>query len=124
MSQGIPVVGTATGGTPEIVANGRNGLLYDGTSSDLAAKIERVASDHVLFRSLSEQALATAKERFTVERYVSEVHAVLEHVLRHSRRTSVGRETNVSPVPARVPAPKADPFLNPPFDPNNCDLYW
>jgi glycosyltransferase involved in cell wall biosynthesis len=130
MSQGIPVVGTATGGTPEIITNGRNGLLYDGTPEDLAAKIVQIAASPARYRQMSGHALEEARKRFNNERYVAEVYEVLESVLA-ARGQEMPQSSPaivsepVAAVPALAPAPaKPDPFLNPPLTPENCDLYW
>ncbi|EIQ00309.1 glycosyltransferase [Opitutaceae bacterium TAV1] len=88
MTQGIPVIGTATGGTPEIIADGHNGLLYDGRPEDLAAKIAQLAGNDADYRRLSRNALEDSKKRFTIDRYVEEIHGILGHVMRQAGRGS------------------------------------
>jgi glycosyltransferase involved in cell wall biosynthesis/SAM-dependent methyltransferase len=124
MTQGIPVVGNATGGTPEIITDGHNGLLYAGRPDELAAKITRLAGTSDDYRRLSENALADSKRRFTTERYVTEIYEVLEQVLAQTGADS-GASCPQPPCPPPVNPPSApDPFLNPPMEPTNCDLYW
>ncbi len=64
LSVGAKIITTSTGGTPEIIEDGYNGLIFDGTSEDLHEKITRLISDKQLQERLSKNALKTAKEKF------------------------------------------------------------
>ncbi len=122
MTQGIPVIGTATGGTTEIITDGLNGLLYSGGPQQLADKIVWMAEHREKYAELSRHALDTAKSRFTMERYVGEIYEILERVMRADRIPGLPKF-----VPTRAAAAKEilapDAFLNPPLEPNYCDLY-
>jgi glycosyltransferase involved in cell wall biosynthesis len=61
MACGVPVVTTPVSGIPELVEDGRNGVLVPADDAEaLAASVERVAGDRALQRELSENARATA----------------------------------------------------------------
>jgi glycosyltransferase involved in cell wall biosynthesis len=65
MAAGLPVVATAAGGIPELVRDGRNGLLVPpGRPEELARAIAQMAGDESLRRSCGEANRADA-ERFS-----------------------------------------------------------
>jgi len=73
LAAGLPVVGTRVGGIPDIVENGRNGLLVDeGDPGQLAAAIDRLAHDPALVARLRrgiEPPLTMEDHRANLERY-------------------------------------------------------
>ncbi len=81
MACGLPVIGHASGGTPELVQDGISGLLYPGGAEALAERMALLAGDRQLARRLGEQARHDAAARFSVERCCAEVHAVYTEVL-------------------------------------------
>jgi glycosyltransferase involved in cell wall biosynthesis len=63
LAVGTPVVATAVGGIPEVVADGGNGLLVPPRDVDaIAAAIERLARDDALRRALAQAARASVEE--------------------------------------------------------------
>lgn len=65
MAAGLPVVATAVGGVPELVEEGRSGLLCTpGDAAGLAAAIRSLAADAERRRVFGEQAMARAEARF------------------------------------------------------------
>lgn len=79
MKMGTPVIGADTGGTPEAIRHGFNGLLYAaGAPSDLADKIQMLCRDRAAAVRLGQQAKAWATCTFNEERYGSEMLAVLK----------------------------------------------
>lgn len=83
MKVGTPVIGARSGGTPEIVRDGVNGLLYSpGDAEDLADKIELLARDRASVRAMGERARLFATEVFNLERHVGEFLQVLRDVTR------------------------------------------
>jgi glycosyltransferase involved in cell wall biosynthesis len=65
MSQGCPLVATRAGALPEIVEEGRNGLLCrPGDPDDLAERLCRLFTDPSLAISLGRQASADCRRRF------------------------------------------------------------
>jgi glycosyltransferase involved in cell wall biosynthesis len=81
-AHGVAVVASRRGGTPEIVDDGVNGLLFDPWVDRLAALLQRCIAEPELLRRLSEGARASAS-RFlperTVERYVDAYRRTIEH---------------------------------------------
>jgi spore coat protein SA len=66
MSCGLPVVGTAHGGTPEIVEDGVTGLLVPpGDESALAEALVRLCRDRALASAMGARARALVTQRFS-----------------------------------------------------------
>jgi glycogen synthase len=81
MISGLVVLATPTGGTPEIVLDGKNGLLFTpGNPEDLAQKIGRLVDDSALHRKLAEGGKQTIMERFTVKKMMDEIERFLQDV--------------------------------------------
>ncbi|WP_439557336.1 glycosyltransferase family 4 protein [Dyadobacter sp.] len=82
MMYGVPVVAFASAGSSEIIENGKTGLLYTGEEDDLAEKIDKILSDPVLYKVISENALNHVAKNFTVSSYadnfVNEVNLALK----------------------------------------------
>lgn len=74
MAAGLPVVATAVGGVPEIVAHEESALLVAPRDEHaLASAVARVLSDASLARGLAAKALELAAERFSPEAYARSV---------------------------------------------------
>lgn len=87
MLLGKPVIGADTGGTPEIIEDGRTGLLYQqGDARSLADAIQRLLLDPGLAAALGRRARASAVALFSEERYVQGVEAVYRKVLTEGER--------------------------------------
>ena len=72
-----PLVATDVGGIREIVNPGENGLLIDyGDEEAFADVMERLLVDNELRAELVENGSRTIRERFSIERYASEVERV------------------------------------------------
>jgi glycosyltransferase involved in cell wall biosynthesis len=88
MADGCPLVATRTGGIPEIVEHGRNGLLCRPNDPlDLAANLSRLLEDHEFAARLGAQAGADAAQRYdpaTVARLTAEFHR--DVIERHSAK--------------------------------------
>ncbi len=78
MRSGLVVIGSNTGGTPEIICNEENGLLYrQGDACDLAEKIKRVYEDPVYAQNLADNAYAYSRIKFTPESNIEAVNSVI-----------------------------------------------
>jgi len=73
-----PVIGTASGGTPELVKEGFNGFLYEpGNHVQLADKIEYLIEHREKMKELGENGYKLAKEDFTRDAYAGELFQLL-----------------------------------------------
>ncbi|CAN5499717.1 glycogen synthase [soil metagenome] len=96
MACGAPVVGTATGGIPEVVADGLTGRLVpieqvqDGTGTpvdpakfiaDLAAILTEVVSDPATARLMGEAGRLRAREEFSWDSIAARTRAIYEELL-------------------------------------------
>jgi glycosyltransferase involved in cell wall biosynthesis len=82
-----PIVATAAGGTPEIVLDGRTGILVPlGDVEALTAGLDRILGDPELASRLGGAARSHVAEAFGVERFVAETAALYEEMHeRHGR---------------------------------------
>ena len=63
MQAGLPVVASRTGGIPDVIEDGANGMLVpSGDPEALARAIDRLLADRDLARRLSEEAQERAKD--------------------------------------------------------------
>lgn len=86
MSAGLVVVGTPTGGTPEILLEGETGLIFEpGNAGCLAARLEQLAGDSSLRSLLARNARQVVLERFDLGRMIDEIEAYLEQVVSRSQ---------------------------------------
>lgn len=82
MAEGLPVVATSVGGTPEIIRNGQNGLLVaPGDPNSLASAIQRLIVDFELRNQLGMKALQWVRNYCTAERVAEEYEKVFCAVL-------------------------------------------
>jgi len=65
MASGLPVIGTNTGGVPEIITHEKNGLLFEPFDVDKLAKyMKLLAEDRKLREKFGEQARIDSIERY------------------------------------------------------------
>jgi glycosyltransferase involved in cell wall biosynthesis len=87
MACGKPVVGTATGGIPEVVVDGQTGLLVPPRDDRaLAAAIVRLLKDPDLRARMGAAGLARVAARFSADRMVRDTLAVYESVVKRGAR--------------------------------------
>jgi glycosyltransferase involved in cell wall biosynthesis len=93
-SAGVPVVAYPSGGIPELIDNGQNGILTAAPSPELlAAEIGALLRSPERIEFLRSNARRTYEQRFTLERYRADVLAVLEQIAsgeRGKRRVGEG----------------------------------
>ncbi len=92
MASGLPVIGHASGGTPELVRDGITGLLYPDGPSALATRLLELIGDLPRARQMGRAGMEEAAQRFTVEGYAKEVLAVYREVLSGGTRIQRPRD--------------------------------
>ncbi|PYM88729.1 MAG: hypothetical protein DME13_01320 [Candidatus Rokuibacteriota bacterium] len=87
MASGTAVVATNSGGTPEIVRDGREGLLVPPRdAAALAHAIGALAADAGVRARLGAAGVARVAAEFTIERYIARTLAVYDEALAPRRR--------------------------------------
>jgi glycosyltransferase involved in cell wall biosynthesis len=86
MLDGLPVVATGVGGTPEIVVEGETGHLVErGDVEAIAAAIARLANDRPAAAAMGTAGRRRAEELFSRESFLGGYRRVLEEVLATGR---------------------------------------
>jgi glycosyltransferase involved in cell wall biosynthesis len=81
MISGLVVVATRTGGTPEIIVDGENGLLFlPNDSQDLANKIVSLADQPESRTAIAKAGRQTILERFTMTKMMDQIESYLQEV--------------------------------------------
>ncbi|NLZ46431.1 MAG: glycosyltransferase family 4 protein [Clostridiales bacterium] len=81
MMGGIPVIGSNSGGTPELVEDGKSGFLFPvGDISALADKMEVFLNNPDKIETMGRYAQKVAENRFSIERCAREVQDVYNSV--------------------------------------------
>ncbi len=82
MSSGLPVIGTKTGGIPEIISDGYNGyLIPPNDASILAQMIEKLTNDRSVRDRFVSAGLKVVSYKFTAEKQFTEFFRTLEKAL-------------------------------------------
>jgi glycosyltransferase involved in cell wall biosynthesis len=82
MKLGKPVIGADSGGTAELIQDGRNGLLYRlADAEDLATKIEVLYHERGLVMEMGSQAQEWSQRSFSLEGYVSGLIDVFQEAI-------------------------------------------
>ena len=85
MACGCAVIGSDAGGTPEVIEDGRRGLLFRvGDAGDLSSKMAMLAIDANVRARLSDAGTRFVREHLTVEIAARRIAAVYETVLRRN----------------------------------------
>lgn len=80
-SLAIPVVATEVGGVPEVVTDGKNGLLAPPDNPEaLAEVLVKMLSDDQMRTQMGIEAQKTYRRQFSIERMVGEYEALFEQV--------------------------------------------
>ena len=82
MGAGVPIVATRVAGIPEVVADGRTGLLVPPRDANaLGLALARLLGDPDLHRRFGDEARAAVLPRFGVDRYVESVASLYDRLL-------------------------------------------
>jgi glycosyltransferase involved in cell wall biosynthesis len=89
MACGVPVIATRSGGVPEIVREGIDGILVTpGSANEVREAAQKLLRDESLRKNLSESGRKRAEE-FSLETHVNQMVQVFEETLRcHARRVA------------------------------------
>jgi glycosyltransferase involved in cell wall biosynthesis len=106
MAMERPVVATATGGTPEIILDGRTGLLFrPGEAGDLSAKILQILSDQSFARRLGSAGRERVETAFDHERHLDVMCDLYDRAVSGIREGSGKSRLNATD-PFRSPRPQ------------------
>jgi glycosyltransferase involved in cell wall biosynthesis len=72
MACGVPVIGTRSGSLPEVVEEGKTGLLVSpNDAKGFAAAIESLGEDQELRRAMGREACVRVRQLFTIQQAVA-----------------------------------------------------
>jgi glycosyltransferase involved in cell wall biosynthesis len=78
---GVPTIASAVGGVPEVIEDGRNGiLLYSNDPEDLAEKVIWMIEHREHAADMGQAGRRLIESRFTIEREVGELQALYEEL--------------------------------------------
>ncbi len=85
MSMEKPVVGSASGGIPEIIEDGVNGFLFrPGDSKHLAETIEKLIRDERLRKEMGIKGRKSVEEKFEAKKYVKRLESIYAGLLQEA----------------------------------------
>jgi glycosyltransferase involved in cell wall biosynthesis len=76
MHAGKPVIASRTGGIPELITHGVDGVLVGNDPREIAAAISDMVGDPVKARTMGARARETARVRFTWERVAADFERI------------------------------------------------
>ena len=86
MCAGLPCIATTTGGTPEAVVDGQNGLLVPpGSPEDLAGAVLRLTRSPGLCRDLGARAAADVRRKWSFESYLGRLEEAYGRIVEGHR---------------------------------------
>ena len=107
MAAGRPVIATRVGGTPEIIADGQNGVLVPPSDpAALKTALTTVIEDPAFANALGTAARRTVEARFSMARMVGDTEALYTDLLAKKLRSRSGRSARVLRLPAAILAGK------------------
>ena len=78
MANKTPIIATNNGGPLEVIVDGVNGMLFDGSSEDLALKIQKLYKGKVFAQSLTEHAYHTVHDKFEYTKQLNKLYVNLQ----------------------------------------------
>ncbi len=80
MANKIPMIATAKGGPLEIIENGVDGLLFDGSVNDLVKKIKMLYSNHILKHEIVENGYNLVRKRFNYREQLNKLFEIINRI--------------------------------------------
>ena len=78
----VPVVGSNFGGIPDVIEDGKTGLLFEnGNPRQLAEQIRRIIEDKQLSDRLEKEGKKVAKAKFSVENMLNNYEDFFQSIL-------------------------------------------
>ena len=85
LASGVPVIGTAAGGLPEVVRNGETGVLCPvGDVDGMVAAAVEILEDQRRWAAMSRLAAHDARERYSMDDIVKQYEEFYDHALNRS----------------------------------------
>lgn len=83
MSKAKPIISSNVGGIPEIIEDGKTGILVEPENEiDLAKAIERLLDDYEYAKNLGENAYNVVKNKFSIEIYNDNLYNLYNNLLK------------------------------------------
>jgi len=90
MARGVPVVASNRGGPKSVITDGTDGLLVEPESPEaLARGIGHLADDPALRKSMGRRAIASVRERFSLQNHVTQIEELLACLVERRGRKPV-----------------------------------
>ena len=81
LASGTPIITTRVGGIPEIIEDGVQGLFVEEKSPEAIARaIKKMVSNISCLKSMSQECVKRANERFSIERLSNEIGDIYENI--------------------------------------------
>lgn len=77
MANKVPMIAMAKGGPLEIIDDRKDGLLFDGTSKDLAEKIELLYKNRELSQTIAQAGYEKVIDKFNISKQMEKLYKVL-----------------------------------------------
>lgn len=82
MACGLPIVASRVGGIPDLIQDGKNGILVEpGRPEQLAGAICRIARDHELRNSMKKANYQQACEQYDIEQHVKQLVQLYQNLV-------------------------------------------
>ena len=85
MAYGKPVIGYKSGATPELIKHGHDGFLFEKGAEGLANYMKHFLENPADLKKMGKNSFATAKEKFTIDRYVDKMYAIFTDLFRQKK---------------------------------------
>lgn len=94
MGAGLPVIGSTTGGIPEVITHGASGLLFEpGNSDELADCLRELAGSEDLRTRLGAAARASVEKQFDIAAHVDRLYMVYAEMLASGSKAAFAETT-------------------------------